>query len=241
MTGSVDNQNILLTAWQVGTNAEFTLGFVRTSGVRSVLATITDTAGGSTNISAVLPAGDVPHTAQLDFNGATYTLYLDGIAVGSNTPALPSLSEINYLNLAMQPVNTGTSMSTSKIQITDCVVGPVIGWFDPVQDVDKGVAAEPNSGTQVIAGEEFFYFGVVGYTSGTVVWNLIWTPTVAGTDPILTGTAPGNKTLDIWPPGAGGAEGSGVISAAVDGIAAVNSIMFSMANDGTFTWGPVPR
>lgn len=128
---------------------------------------------------------------------------------------------------------------------------PVVGWHDPITDIG-GVAAQANTGTgtfqfglDIIINRSMFA-GVVGYTSGTVVWNSTWTP--VGADPAPTIIQhPGGVVEVEWPIVGGGfpsqsSEGLLELTATVDGspISNVIEVSGSPAFYFQFAWGPQP-
>lgn len=130
--------------------------------------------------------------------------------------------------------------------------GASIGWLDLVTDPD-GTAAHANSGFgQFVFGFEpiiintSMYAGVVGYTSGTVVWTPTWTPVNTG-DPAPTLTPLSGGRVQVQWANAGGFPpntytGLLVLNATVDGSPVSATIEVAAADDfyDNFTWGPSP-
>jgi hypothetical protein len=121
MVGGSGAQNIFIEVDDnILTDASVRVGFRRVTGVRYIYADVFDTAGNGTFAQIALSAGDVEHTAKLTFIGNNWTLYLDDVSVATGSPVLPCISTIRKIQVGQQPVNVGTNMSISKVEITTC-------------------------------------------------------------------------------------------------------------------------
>lgn len=130
-----------------------------------------------------------------------------------------------------------------------------IGWSSPIET--SGGFAHANSGTDEWYLGNFyepdaFYVGVIGYTSGTVVWNVTWEPIeylndedVLTSDPAPTTTPMAGGILKVEYPNIEFPErtlsGLLTISATVDGDPTDAVQMSTLAeNYNDFAWGPAP-
>jgi hypothetical protein len=130
-----------------------------------------------------------------------------------------------------------------------------VGWASPIFG---GTYAHANAGTgtwYLGPPVEIFtprtgpiYAGLIGYTSGTVVWSAVWTPLVADPAPATSPVGPGGSILEIsfanlpgFPPVIT-SRGLLTISATVDGVPTIDSVQIAT---GPFAyneiaWGPTP-
>jgi hypothetical protein len=122
-------QSIRLYAYRAGGNADVELRMASDGAGLTVSVSVTNTSGGSSSLSYVIALDNQEHTVAVTFNGNNYVLIFDGLIVGSASPVIGSLTEIDYVAVTQQPVQAGTNMSVSKIDITDCAVPAVVpGW-----------------------------------------------------------------------------------------------------------------
>ena len=147
MTAGVSGQDIYIQTIKLGGDAYARVGFRNNSGTREVYCFVNSTANTTTTLSAPLPDDDLPHVARLDFAGATYTLYLDDVSVGSNSPAVASIDAVDWVSLNMNAVNLDSNISISRVEITDCAGEPFdIGWLTAATD-SSSTAVASNSGS----------------------------------------------------------------------------------------------
>ena len=122
-----------------------------------------------------------------------------------------------------------------------------LGWVADISNpgFDNPIAHR-NSGTGEFYNQVQYdvYFGVVGYTTGVIVWSVIWSPTDGGTGPELIEGDPGTGRAHLHlneSTFAGTPSGLIVINATVDGVAQ-NPIQMAIGpgNYNDIAWGPVP-
>ena len=134
---------------------------------------------------------------------------------------------------------------------TDTNVVPVIGWLNLANDA-AGVAAHANTdigyfveGLDGLDIDPYMYAGIVGYTSGVVVWSSAWTPVGADAEPTLTDIGGGVVRVE-WP-NLGDAptrtsEGLLRLTATLDGVSTDVGqgidVVSSRGFYSVFAWGP---
>lgn len=126
--------------------------------------------------------------------------------------------------------------------------GASLGWGDPVNT--NGGYAHANSGvsewilgTPVIDENTPVYVGIVGYSTGVVVWDPVWTP--VGSDPGPSTTPLAGGVLQVLFPFIDtffhAPEGLLTVTATVDGVPTDSvEIALGPANYNLIAWGPTP-
>ena len=120
--------------------------------------------------------------------------------------------------------------------------GPVIAWLAIATDPDS-TATPGASGSSGFSETRTIYAGVVGYTSGTVVWTLNTSGWLTGTVPTLA-AAPAGKTGVLFTATASPRSvGTALLTATVDGNAATPTLRAIVTFDDTegyiVTWSEV--
>lgn len=131
--------------------------------------------------------------------------------------------------------------------------GLSVGWASPLFG---GTYAHSNSGTGTwYNGAPVLiytpttgpiYAGLIGYTSGTVVWNPVWAPLSGDPAPTTNPVGAGGSILQVSFANIGFPErtsaGLLTLSASVDGVPTIDSVQISVAagSYNTIAWGPTP-
>lgn len=213
-------------------------------------------------VDARIPA-DVPgltpaaHPVVQGLPGNWLQVRKDGLAIGNaNVAVLDIVGDPAQLH-----ATRGVGVNAHVVTIRRIPpAGPPIGWLSAINDAG-GVAAHANNGIGwltfalsspfVVVGRDL-YAGIVGYTSGTIVWSLTWAPLAS--DPAPTITNPNVNPVQIhWPlkpPGSdteSGVEGQLTLTCTLNGIpvAVGQRLIMSGANlvAGSYAqvaWGPEP-
>lgn len=120
----LDAQDVSAYLQQLGDgDASIEIGMRNVGGTREAYAIVFDTLGGQTSITSELSAPSVDHTLRLEVSGNTYTLYVDDVSVGSNSPATGSLANVGFIRVREIPVGAGTDMSISFLDIYNSEAG----------------------------------------------------------------------------------------------------------------------
>lgn len=133
-----------------------------------------------------------------------------------------------------------------QFAVTTPVV-PVIGWLSTVDD-SSGTPLHANTGSLGSTAQDFpssLHAGIVGYTSGTVIWSSTWTPSDGDSAPVLVPLTNGKVQVD-WPylGGPPWARASGILTltATLNGIPVATGQKIVAVADNAFytlvTWGP---
>jgi hypothetical protein len=131
---------------------------------------------------------------------------------------------------------------------TPAVVAPIAAWLNPVTD-SAGSAVVGASGTGENGADVFnsMFVGIVGGSTGAVVWSATWAPLVSDPSPTVTSggidgvghvVLPDLSVDDDWATSAGML----TLTASIDGGPPSNEIQLAIS-PGSYSmlaWGPVP-
>lgn len=137
---------------------------------------------------------------------------------------------------------------------------PVIGWLEAI-DSSGGTAAHANNGTGWLnlngdnpppVVNRDLWAGIVGYTTGTILWSVSWTPVGSDPAPTLVDATvnPVNVNWPRKPPGSdawSGVIGELILTCTVDGtpVSVGERLVMTSSDDGfdsyaQVAWGPEP-
>lgn len=209
--------------------------------------------------------GITPVTGYPQANATEFEKYLQfqnaGVNLGDRGVRVLNIVGDPAVIQATRGVGENSNVITVSKVAAPAPAGLSVGWANPLRysDDPSGTTASylhSNSGTsawgplpsQIYASgggpPRLPRVGLIGYTSGAVVWVFNWAPLVS--DPAPTGSGPGTDKATVGLANLGFPErtsaGLLTISATVDGVPTIDSVQMAIAagSYNAISWGPTP-
>lgn len=160
----------------------------------------------------------------------TLTATVDGVPC-SNSIALVTSASNSY---------TPTAWGPGGCPPAPAPTAPVSTGWSSVLVSNEGPFAHGNTSTIAYNSSDTYYAGIVGYTSGQVIWSSTWVGSAP--EPVLTPSS-GGRLIGIQPTIVAIApdrtsNGVLTLTATVNGVASIDSITLTVTSGATITVGP---